>query len=52
MKKPERQTYILTIIRERGAQMGSGEFCYIRFLFAYTSISLRPPVVKTIRLES
>jgi hypothetical protein len=32
--------------------MGSGEFCYIRFLFAYMSIPPRPPVVKTIRLES
>ncbi len=42
LKRPTRQTYILTIIRERRAQMGSGD-CRIRFLFAYKiSLSSRP----------
>src|SRR5271167_1762474 len=52
MKKPERQTYFLTLIRERGGQDQPGRNRIFRFLFAYESISHQPAVVKTVRLES
>src|SRR5208282_266444 len=54
MKKPERQTYFLAIVREHKGQDQPGEAFAIfafRFLFAYESIAPRRVVVKIVPMK-